>query len=426
MRLSWEKSIVGFRKSAILDYIAILEDSFIDKKLELAAAKEDMESSIAEQRERILGRTYNFSNIIDGSVDESLESISFQTVLFGLNKQNVRRNLVKIKQKQNEELTPLYEQVKAVFMEYEKLTENNTVLEDKLEIEVEIELEIEVEIDSFIVDEVVSIEEITMFEEPAFEESATSTAEEVIDDETIPIEAEEEEATVTDNSFIESQGVSITGKLLNFPKRGSDLLIISDDNVDISKIEVSQKVYLKKPKLVGMGFWGNADHYLEQPQENFQLNQHSFSELATSNGIVGAEDRRSNPVSDYFTTNETKERKNSNPISFTNRSGFDRRMANNSSPATNSDVFTNSEEINDHSEIVSNEEGSSTITDEIRQMRIKYIVGKISGSVLMDVNGNVIVGKNQRITEAILAKADQNGKLAELVVSMIIPGLEDS
>lgn len=67
--------------------------------------------------------------------------------------------------------------------------------------------------------------------------------------------------------------------------------------------------------------------------------------------------------------------------------------------------------------------GSQAISEEIRQLRYKYIVGKIAGDDLYDRRGGLIIARNAVITADAVNKADREGKLADLIVSMIIPGL---
>jgi hypothetical protein len=69
--------------------------------------------------------------------------------------------------------------------------------------------------------------------------------------------------------------------------------------------------------------------------------------------------------------------------------------------------------------------GSKAITKEVRQLRYKYIVGKWAGADLYTNRGTLIVGKNSPITEEVVDAANEEGKLALLIVDMTIPGLGD-
>jgi len=64
------------------------------------------------------------------------------------------------------------------------------------------------------------------------------------------------------------------------------------------------------------------------------------------------------------------------------------------------------------------------ITEEVASLRSRYIVGKVAGDTLLDNNGRVIISKNSIITEDIVERADREGKLAELIINMILPGME--
>lgn len=55
----------------------------------------------------------------------------------------------------------------------------------------------------------------------------------------------------------------------------------------------------------------------------------------------------------------------------------------------------------------------------------RYIVGKIAGSDLIDREGHPIVRNGEKITEETVQKADQAGKLVELILHMRFPGMED-
>ncbi|HZG78610.1 MAG TPA: hypothetical protein VEZ72_22330 [Paenibacillus sp.] len=68
---------------------------------------------------------------------------------------------------------------------------------------------------------------------------------------------------------------------------------------------------------------------------------------------------------------------------------------------------------------------SPAISEEIRSLRTKYIVGKCAGEDLFDASGKRIVSKGAVIDEDVVEAADRAGKLAELIVHMIIPGLGD-
>jgi len=62
--------------------------------------------------------------------------------------------------------------------------------------------------------------------------------------------------------------------------------------------------------------------------------------------------------------------------------------------------------------------------EDARYIRQKYIVGKIAGQDLFDRNGKLIVGRSSKITSQTVEYADKEGKLPELIINMILPGLE--
>lgn len=66
---------------------------------------------------------------------------------------------------------------------------------------------------------------------------------------------------------------------------------------------------------------------------------------------------------------------------------------------------------------------SPVLTKEIQHLRERYLVGKIAGEDLYDSSGRLIISRNMMITSETIVLAVQAGKLADLIVSMIIPGL---
>lgn len=67
---------------------------------------------------------------------------------------------------------------------------------------------------------------------------------------------------------------------------------------------------------------------------------------------------------------------------------------------------------------------SPAVASEIRQVRHRYIVGKIAGGELRDAEGQLIVAKDAVITAAVIQQAEQAGKLPELIINMILPGMD--
>jgi|GEM_PF-3722970 len=68
--------------------------------------------------------------------------------------------------------------------------------------------------------------------------------------------------------------------------------------------------------------------------------------------------------------------------------------------------------------------GSTAISAEISSIRHKYIVGKVAGDNLYANDGSLIIARNNTITTEVVIKAEAEGKLPELIVSMILPGME--
>lgn len=68
---------------------------------------------------------------------------------------------------------------------------------------------------------------------------------------------------------------------------------------------------------------------------------------------------------------------------------------------------------------------SQAISDQSAHLRRKYIVGKIAGKELKDDRGKLIARQDTEITEQVLITAEQEGKLAELIVNMKLQRLGD-
>lgn len=66
------------------------------------------------------------------------------------------------------------------------------------------------------------------------------------------------------------------------------------------------------------------------------------------------------------------------------------------------------------------EEDSLPVASE----RTKYIIGKLSGKDVLDGEGSLIIGRGDVITAEKLERVEKSGKLAELIVHMVIPGLD--
>jgi hypothetical protein len=58
---------------------------------------------------------------------------------------------------------------------------------------------------------------------------------------------------------------------------------------------------------------------------------------------------------------------------------------------------------------------------DFNNLRYKYLIGNIAGEDLFDKNNNLIISRNSVINSEVVAKAENAGKLAELIVNMILP-----
>lgn len=67
---------------------------------------------------------------------------------------------------------------------------------------------------------------------------------------------------------------------------------------------------------------------------------------------------------------------------------------------------------------------SPALSADISQVRNKYLVGKIAGEDLIARDGSIIAPQNSVITVEVVRRAQEEGKLAELIINMILPGME--
>ena len=67
---------------------------------------------------------------------------------------------------------------------------------------------------------------------------------------------------------------------------------------------------------------------------------------------------------------------------------------------------------------------SPAVAQEINKVRNRYIVGKLAGEDLQDSGDRIIIGKNEVITPEVVELAEKEGKLPDLIVHMIFPGME--
>lgn len=62
---------------------------------------------------------------------------------------------------------------------------------------------------------------------------------------------------------------------------------------------------------------------------------------------------------------------------------------------------------------------------QIDVARYKFILGKIAGDDLFDATGGVIVNKHEEITPRVVEAAQKENKLSELIINMLVQGMEE-
>lgn len=76
-------------------------------------------------------------------------------------------------------------------------------------------------------------------------------------------------------------------------------------------------------------------------------------------------------------------------------------------------------------ESVVKEEGFKDLIEQIDSIKSQYIVGKVAGTDLFDLQGNLIIAKSSLITREIVERANRAGKLADLIVNMKLADSEE-
>lgn len=65
-----------------------------------------------------------------------------------------------------------------------------------------------------------------------------------------------------------------------------------------------------------------------------------------------------------------------------------------------------------------------TVALRLQQTHLRYVVGNLAGRDLFDERGGLIIAKGELITEGAVEQARGSGKLPELIVHMVLPGME--
>jgi len=66
------------------------------------------------------------------------------------------------------------------------------------------------------------------------------------------------------------------------------------------------------------------------------------------------------------------------------------------------------------------------LKSKIEESRHKYMIGKVAGEELVDNSGEVIIRRGEVINLEHIEKARQEGKLSQLIINMIVPGMDES
>ncbi len=66
---------------------------------------------------------------------------------------------------------------------------------------------------------------------------------------------------------------------------------------------------------------------------------------------------------------------------------------------------------------------SPAISQQVRAVRQRYVIGKVAGQDLYNNQGGLIIARNHVITADVIDTAEKEGKLPELIVHMQLPGM---
>ncbi|MEX2416682.1 MAG: hypothetical protein WD424_11095 [Paenibacillaceae bacterium] len=181
-------------------------------------------------------------------------------------------------------------------------------------------------------------------------------------------------------------------------------------------------------QLDSFGYWDSIEQYLVTPVISEVLLN---TQAVLSNALLQPQDVVSNSavgLPRYFDYNLPEAQ---TQLNIDSSQPIERRIRSNTQAATS----ITSKKSRDNTNLETNKlaekivvtsiqsQSSKEITREVRQLRYKYIVGKWAGEDLVNNQGKLIVGKNNPITEEIVDIADREGKLALLIIGMIIPGI---
>lgn len=83
------------------------------------------------------------------------------------------------------------------------------------------------------------------------------------------------------------------------------------------------------------------------------------------------------------------------------------------------------DEIDRPNETKNDQITQESLRQKIDAVRDKYVIGNVAGEDLLDSKGAIIIRKNETITKSSMEKALNEGKLAELIVNMVLPEQEE-
>jgi hypothetical protein len=191
----------------------------------------------------------------------------------------------------------------------------------------------------------------------------------------------------------------IEGKILKNEKILADLQYKVNDIVNQALIELTNEDYFQ------------TDSFEEQEQFTLEeLSENVVNEAIFDNVDINVDDFWSGIEDWTLDTAASTEFNNEEPIM-----SFEVGFSQNDDEI---DVNQNIPQTKNKNHIIYSENVDSVLVEQIDSIKSMYIVGKLAGENLYDQHGKLIVEKFSLITKEVVEKANQAGKLADLIVNM--------
>ncbi|MDF2606143.1 MAG: hypothetical protein K0S34_333 [Bacillales bacterium] len=191
----------------------------------------------------------------------------------------------------------------------------------------------------------------------------------------------------------------IEGKILKNEKILADLQYKVNDIVNQALIDLTNEDYIQ------------TDSFEEQEQFSLEESSENVVNEVISDNVEDKVDDFWGDIEDWtLDTAASTEFNNEEPIP-----SFEVEFLQNDDEVDHSQDFPQTKNINynNYPESI-----DGVLVEQIDAIKSMYIVGKLAGENLYDQHGNLIVEKYSLITKEVVEKANQTGKLVDLIVNM--------